>query len=161
MPLQVLHIAVLRQDMALVQALLRTGVNVMVPNSRGWIALDEAVSLTNRQLVRGGSGGRIHDSVTFCTVTLTSAFDTSNGNPKHLLAMRRWQRVPVGASAEPCLTRAGELQCHAATCFRDNAQAEVLYFAMVDGMKSKMKAKRNDLLQSLADMPDHSLQVPR
>ena len=51
LPMQVLHIAVLRQNQALTQALVDSGFGIMHPNSRGWQALDEAVSLKNRELV--------------------------------------------------------------------------------------------------------------
>jgi len=38
-------------------------------------------------------------------------------------------------------------------------QAELLYFAMVDQMKAAVKAKRQDLLAGMRDMPDHNLSV--
>lgn len=49
---QVLHVAVLKQRIAAVQALLDLGFPCMHNNSRGWLPLDEAVALRHRQLAR-------------------------------------------------------------------------------------------------------------
>lgn len=48
---QVLHIAVLKQRIAVVDALLDIGFLSMHPNSKGWLALDEAVALKHEPLV--------------------------------------------------------------------------------------------------------------
>jgi hypothetical protein len=47
----VLHVATLRQHAAVVQSLISSGFPVMKQNSRGWMALDEAVSLKDSELV--------------------------------------------------------------------------------------------------------------
>lgn len=49
--MQVLHIAVLKQRIAVVDALLDIGFPSMQPNSKGWLALDEAVALKHEPLV--------------------------------------------------------------------------------------------------------------
>lgn len=41
----------LRQNVGLVKALVGAGFSVMKQNTRSWLALDEAVSLKNRELV--------------------------------------------------------------------------------------------------------------
>lgn len=48
----VLHVAVLKQHIAAVDALLELGFPLLQPNSRGWLALDEAVALKHERLVR-------------------------------------------------------------------------------------------------------------
>lgn len=50
--LQVLHVATIKQHIRVVQALLDFGFSTTMQNSRGWLALDEAVMLKNRPLVR-------------------------------------------------------------------------------------------------------------
>ena len=49
-----LHVATLRQHVAVVRSLIGSGFPVMKQNSRGWMALDEAVSLKDSELVRRG-----------------------------------------------------------------------------------------------------------
>jgi hypothetical protein len=51
---QVLHVATLRQHVAVVRSLIGSGFPVMKQNLRGWMALDEAVSLKDSELVSLG-----------------------------------------------------------------------------------------------------------
>ena len=51
---QVLHVATLRQHAVVVRSLIGGGFPVMKQNSRGWMALDEAVSLKDSELVSLG-----------------------------------------------------------------------------------------------------------
>ena len=51
MPEQVLHVAVIRRQLPLVERLLAMGMRSTVRNSRGWTALEEAVALRDRGLV--------------------------------------------------------------------------------------------------------------
>lgn len=53
MPLpQVLHVAVLRRHLSLVERLLALGIRSSVRNARSWTPLDEAIALQDTTLVR-------------------------------------------------------------------------------------------------------------
>jgi hypothetical protein len=56
----VLHVATLRQHAAVVRSLIGSGFPVMKQNPRGWMALDEAVSLKDSELVSLGAVDTTH-----------------------------------------------------------------------------------------------------
>ncbi len=130
--------AVLRQNEQLVQALVDWGFGVMKQNSRGWLALDEAVSLRNRNLV----------SLFVSKLCVHCSQKVGQGR-----ALRSTPRPPVA------LTPGSSPSCPQLQVAMHVLQAELLYFAMVDSMKAAVKARRSDLLASMRDMPDHNLSV--
>ncbi len=95
---QVLHIAVLRQNVGLVKALVGAGFSVMKQNTRSWLALDEAVSLKSRELVSARLLRR-RASFLLAHPSRPCSFCTSHCNRGVGLAIHSESRLEHGAAA--------------------------------------------------------------
>jgi len=161
--MQALHVAAMRGHTAAVELLLAAGMPAKIRSSRGWTALDEACAARAMTAARWDSRGRwlviiCHPSnhvvrvVIALSVAAISLYWCSCVSACVLRCM-------VVGCCHVLLTTCMVVVPHSASLHLCAADCRALQQRMLADAKLDMKQKRAQLLDSMRNMPDYSLQV--